>query len=88
MQIKSIDSMDNDWYEYIQYGTNNNIIIALKKIGFSRENALKIFNKNYYTILNDNDILINKEIFQDENENLVEEAEEVKLNNIDKFILN
>lgn len=88
MQIKKIDFIENDWYEYVQYGTSNDIVILLQKMGFSRESALKIYSKNYYVITEkENNILIKMGIFDDSNEGLVEEAMEVKLNNSDKFIL-
>ena len=88
MQIKKIDFIENDWYEYVQYGTSNDIVILLQKMGFSRDSALKIYSKNYYVIEEkENNILIKMEIFDDSNEGLLEEAMEVKLNNSDKFIL-
>lgn len=87
MKIKKIDFIENDWYEYVQYGTSNDIVISLQKMGFSREGALKIYSKEYYLITEkENNILIKAEVFNDKNEGLVEEAAEVKLNNSDKFV--
>lgn len=86
-KTKNIDFIENDWYEYVQYGTNKDVVILLQKMGFSREAALKIYNKDYYVRTGkENDILIKAEIFDDSNVGLVEEAIEVKLNNSDKFI--
>lgn len=34
--------MVNDWYEYVEYGTNNNSVIILQKYGFLREEALEL----------------------------------------------
>lgn len=83
-EINRVDEISNDWYEYIQYGTNDNIVIMIQKIGFSRESALKI-NKKKYWILEDDKIYINSDIFLDEDELLREEAKEVQLNNYYKF---
>ena len=34
--------LTNDWYEYVEYGTNNNSVILLQKYGFLREEALEL----------------------------------------------
>lgn len=83
---KEIESIDNDWYEYLSYGTNKKEIIELQKFGFSREIALKIYRRNKYIIYNEESFSISIEIFDDENEDIVEEANEVYLNNYNKFI--
>lgn len=36
------DIAGNDWYEFVEYGSNNYRVILLQKIGFSREGALYI----------------------------------------------
>lgn len=82
---KGIESIDNDWYEYLSYGTNKKEIIELQKIGFSREIALKIYRSNKYLVYNENSFSISTEIFDDENDDIVEEANEVYLNNYNKF---
>ena len=71
---KNIDYIDNDWYEYLAYGSNKKEIIELQKIGFSREIALKIYRRNKYLVYNEDTFFINTEIFSDENEDIVEEA--------------
>lgn len=83
-EINKVEEIANDWYEYIQYGTNDKIVIMIQRIGFSRESALKI-NKKKYWILEDDKIYINSDIFLDEDELLREEAKEVQLNNYYKF---
>lgn len=83
---KGIEFIDNDWYEYLSYGTNKREIIELQKIGFSREIALKIYKSNKYLVYNENCFSISTKILYDENEDIVEEANEVYLNNYNKFI--
>jgi hypothetical protein len=36
--------LDNDWYEYVEYGTTNPLSIMLQKCGFSRETSDYIKN--------------------------------------------
>lgn len=83
-EVKKIDEIANDWYEYIQYGTNDKIVIMIQKIGFSREAALKI-NKKGYWILEEDKLYIKLDIFLDSDELLREEATAVQLNNYYKF---
>lgn len=83
-EVNKIDEISNDWYEYIQYGTNDKIVIMIQKIGFSREAALKI-NKKGYWILEEDKLYIKSDIFLDSDELLREEAKAVQLNNYYKF---
>ncbi len=83
-EVNKIDEIANDWYEYIQYGTNDKIVIMIQKIGFSREAALKI-NKKGYWILEEDKLYIKSDIFLDSDELLREEAKAVQLNNYYKF---
>lgn len=82
---KEIDNLENDWYEYLAYGTNRKEIIELQKMGFSREIALKIYKSSKYIIFDTDSIYISTEILDDENEDIAEEANEVYLNNYNKF---
>lgn len=36
----------NDWYEFVEYGSCNYIVISLQKLGFSRESALYIHREH------------------------------------------
>lgn len=83
-EVNKIEEIANDWYEYIQYGTNDKIVIMIQKIGFSREAALKI-NKKGYWILEEDILYIKSDIFLDSDELLREEAKAVQLNNYYKF---
>lgn len=40
-------ALENDWYEYVEYGTCNIEIILLQKYGFLREEALLLLKPNY-----------------------------------------
>lgn len=57
-------SLINDWYEYIEYGTSNKLVITLQKHGFSREDAIYLSKPifNQYIFLSPNNISIDKNI--------------------------
>ena len=39
IKVRGQDSLKNDWYEYVEYGTSNDHVIILQKYGFLREEA-------------------------------------------------
>lgn len=41
-KIHGVQSFENDWYEYVEYGTRNPTTILLQRVGFSRETATYI----------------------------------------------
>ena len=46
-----VDSFDNDWYEFVEYGSTNPLTILLQRHGFSRETAEYIKqNKSKYVV--------------------------------------
>lgn len=46
--IHNVDHFDNDWYEYVEYGTTNPDTIFLQQSGFSREASLYIQRPSNY----------------------------------------
>lgn len=40
--VHKVDHFDNDWYEYVEYGTTNPLTIFLQQSGFSREASIFI----------------------------------------------
>lgn len=50
-RIKGVKSFDNDWFEYVEYGTTNSLSIILQRNGFSRETSTYIRNhKDFYVV--------------------------------------
>lgn len=41
-KIHNIESFPNNWYDYVEYGSTNELAIALQRTGFSRESATYI----------------------------------------------
>lgn len=54
--IHNFDHFDNDWYEYVEYGTTNPDTIFLQQSGFSREASLYIQKPSNYAkyVVDDN----------------------------------
>ena len=50
-KIHDVDEFDNNWYEYVEFGTTNPLTILLQRNGFSRESATFIKkHKNEYVV--------------------------------------
>lgn len=43
-EIKNVDSVPNDWYEFVEYGSTNKKSIMIQKLGFSREATIYILS--------------------------------------------
>lgn len=84
----SRDLFNNDWAQFIEYGTSDWKEIKLMEIGFSRHVVKKLFDMKEeieirYT--DDGSVLIEVSIFDCEDQEIVEEAEEVRKNHWDHF---
>ena len=38
-RFHNVETFQNDWYEYVEYGTTNPLTILLQRSGFFRESA-------------------------------------------------
>lgn len=47
IKVRGQEYLKNDWYEYVEYGTSNEYVIALQKHGFLREEALLLSKAPY-----------------------------------------
>lgn len=47
-ELKNMDTIPNDWYELLEYGTNKHIVIALQKQGLSRDFAFYVYRNKLY----------------------------------------
>ena len=41
-RLHNVETFQNDWYEYVEYGTTNPLTILLQRSGFSRETSTYI----------------------------------------------
>ncbi len=86
--INGIDKLDNNWYEYIEYGTMNPSIKKLQQLGFSRNSSLYIWdNKDKYLIIDEEHFLLKLELLNSDNESVKIEVNTLVYNIIDYFDL-
>ncbi len=89
IKIRGHAALKNDWYEFVEYGTNNKFVIQLQKYGFLREQALTLLKppyRQYVQSINGeirlNHILISKTI----NDELYTALSTVKINYPELFV--
>ena len=88
IKIHGKDALKNDWYEYVEYGTNNQKVILLQKYGFLREEALLILKSPYdrYLSIDSQSIRIKKSIFEIARDDLKESLKTVIINYPELFV--
>jgi len=87
-KIHQVEAFDNDWYEYVEYGTTNPLSITLQRNGFSRETATYIRkNQNEYVVLtSDNEIKLRKSLIECGNVSVMKEVADIIFNIPELFI--
>ena len=78
--------MENDWYEFVEYGTMNPLTIMLQRNGFSRETSTYIKQHREYLRMIDGNYRILKGICECSKLSVVKEACEVMYNIPELFI--
>lgn len=86
MKMQGIDKLLNDWHEYIEYGTQDNLIIYLQKIGFSREVARMIINMKLYNVKDNKEVYFTDKILECTDTSIQSEAKEVFINYRELFV--
>lgn len=84
--IKGIETLDNDWAEYLDFGTNDKLVIELQKIGFSREIAKKLEKEGSVMFTESGSLVFSRDVLDTDNEELLQELDEVKLNYAELFM--
>ena len=65
-EYHKVDHFDNDWYEFVEYGTTNPLTIFLQQVGFDREASLFLeqpSNRKKYVVEENGEIKIHRSIF-------------------------
>lgn len=80
--------IDNDWYEFVEYGTINKLTIFLQRNGFSRETAMYIRHHryNYVEGLDVGVPKLKKSLLNCGNFSVVSEVQNMSINNPDLFM--
>lgn len=75
------DSLDdNNWYEFVEYGTTNEITVFLQRNGFSRESANYIKDHPEYIFRQDGVLMLRRSLLKCKNNDARTEAELISLN--------
>ena len=71
---------DNNWYEFVEYGTTNEVIVFLQRNGFSRESANYIKNHSEYIFHTDSGLKLRLELLRCADSDVRNESELIFLN--------
>ena len=85
----NVDHFDNDWYEYVEYGTTNPDTIFLQQNGFSREASIfiqKPSNYNKYVTEVNGEKKIKRSILECGNIGVETEAQDIQFNIPELFV--
>lgn len=88
IEERQIDELDNDWYQYLEYGTTDESVIWLEQLGYSRSNAIEIVTNKIEAIVTDSqgDKLVLKLIHEMHNPEIERETERIMMNYPDSFV--
>jgi hypothetical protein len=86
-KIHGVTEFENNWYEYVEYGTTKPATILLQRIGFTRENATYIRSHRDKYILQENEskLLLSRDLLNCGNQNVREQANMILLNMPEMF---
>ena len=80
-KVHGVEQFDNDWYEYIEYGTTKQETILLQRLGFTRESATYIrTNISNAIFLHEGKPYLNPILLESSNINVRKEANEIRYN--------
>lgn len=79
---QGVDSIDNDWSDYVEYGSTDPVVQYLQRAGFSREAAQYIKNHpDSYTITQNGDPLLLKDaLMKCDDPGIINEVEDARTN--------
>jgi len=87
--VHQVDHFQNDWYEFVEYGTTNPLTIFLQQSGFSRESSKFIeepSNQNKYLTEVDGELKIHRSILECGNIGVETESHDIQFNMPELFI--
>ena len=86
-EIRQVDKVPNDWYEFVEYGSINEKTITLQKHGFTRESALYIIkNEDTYVVSYSPELRIRKSVFRCSSRGTINDAELIRYNIPEVFV--
>ena len=87
-RFHNLKEFNNDWYEFVEYGTTNPLTITLQRNGISRETATYIKSRqtDYVTRLANGDIKLKNTILNCQSQSVKREITEIKYNVPELFV--
>lgn len=85
-RFHKIDVIDNDWYEYVEYGTMNPLTIFLQRNGFSREASTYVKQHLEYVTLVNGEYKVKDALLKCPSKSVCKEAAEIKYNIPELFV--
>ena len=85
----NVDHFDNDWYEFVEYGTTNDLTIFLQRVGFTRDSATFLEqprNRTKYIAMVNGEIRVKKSAWTCGNASVEIDSNEIKFNMPELFI--
>ncbi len=87
-KINGVEQFENDWYEYVEYGTTNPQTILLQRFGYSRETATFIRHHHDDAVITvEGNSYLNPRLLESQNENVRKETGEIRYNVPEAFVL-
>lgn len=88
-RVHGATEFDNNWYEYVEYGTTSPLTILLQRHGFSRETSTYIRNNKTEYVLEDEEgkLKLRSSLLEASNFNVRREANEIRFNSPEIFDL-
>jgi hypothetical protein len=82
-RIHNVTEFENNWYEYVEFGTTNPLTILLQRNGFSRESATYIRHHKVDYVVHDGitgELKLKKSLLTCGNTSVMSEAASIKFN--------
>lgn len=77
----------NNWYEYVEYGTTNEVTIQLQRYGFSRESATYIkAHPQYYIVDEDGNVRVKNDLENCGDNEVIQQIPDIRFNTPELFI--
>ena len=85
----NIDHFDNDWYEFVEYGTTNDLTIFLQRVGFTRDSATFLEqprNRAKFIVVVNGETRVKKSVMTCGNASVEIDSNEIQFNMPELFI--
>lgn len=87
-RFHKVETFQNDWYEYVEYGTTNPLTILLQRSGFSRETSTYIrqHRDEYVAMKPNGEVQLRRTLLQSRNAGASRESADIQYNMPEIFV--